>query len=210
MYYLFLDESGDLGFDFTKRRTSRFFLVSILVTQHTRPLEKLVKKIHRNIRNKHLIKKGLLHAADIDHVSRWRFCRQLAEKEVRLVGVYLDKYDNLILNQIDTHLLYAQIVEKAVRTVIEELQLKQETVKITVSRRETNIFLNKQLGDHLQNSLHRLIGHDARIAVRPPQDIKGLQAADIASWSLFRYHEFNDGSYRLLLKPILLERPFME
>jgi len=27
--YIFLDESGDLGFDFTKKRTSKFFVVTM-------------------------------------------------------------------------------------------------------------------------------------------------------------------------------------
>ena len=40
MAYIFLDESGDLGFDFSKKRTSRYFIITCLFVSHKRPIEK--------------------------------------------------------------------------------------------------------------------------------------------------------------------------
>lgn len=44
MIYLYLDESGDLGFDFRKKKTSKFFIVTCLFTEDKKPIEKIVKK----------------------------------------------------------------------------------------------------------------------------------------------------------------------
>lgn len=42
MAYIFLDESGDLGFDFIKKKTSKFFIVTCLFTESKTPIEKIV------------------------------------------------------------------------------------------------------------------------------------------------------------------------
>ncbi|MBI5221243.1 MAG: DUF3800 domain-containing protein, partial [Candidatus Magasanikbacteria bacterium] len=34
MSFIFLDESGDLGFDFTKNKTSKFFVISFLFVKN--------------------------------------------------------------------------------------------------------------------------------------------------------------------------------
>ncbi|MCL6472715.1 MAG: DUF3800 domain-containing protein [Firmicutes bacterium] len=46
MWYLYLDESGDLGFDFINKNPSRFFTVTILATEgikNNRFIKKAVK-----------------------------------------------------------------------------------------------------------------------------------------------------------------------
>jgi len=44
MPYIFLDESGDLGFDFSKKRTSKYFIITCLFATNKRPIEKIVSK----------------------------------------------------------------------------------------------------------------------------------------------------------------------
>ncbi|MBI2032398.1 MAG: DUF3800 domain-containing protein [Candidatus Levybacteria bacterium] len=51
MKYLFLDESGDLGFN-PKKKNSKYFVITILFTSDKKPLELIVKKIHKNLRKK--------------------------------------------------------------------------------------------------------------------------------------------------------------
>lgn len=41
--YIFLDESGDLGFDFTNRRPSRFLIITMLTSSNS----KLINKVRR-------------------------------------------------------------------------------------------------------------------------------------------------------------------
>jgi len=46
MWYLYLDESGDLGFDFVDKKPSKFFTVAILATRgisNNRKISKAVK-----------------------------------------------------------------------------------------------------------------------------------------------------------------------
>lgn len=50
--YIFLDESGDLGFDFTKKATSRYFSITLLVCENKTVVNSIEKAIHRTLKNK--------------------------------------------------------------------------------------------------------------------------------------------------------------
>jgi len=47
MSYIFLDESGDLGFDFTKHKTSSVFVVTFLFVNFKEPIERIVRKVFK-------------------------------------------------------------------------------------------------------------------------------------------------------------------
>lgn len=44
MAYIFMDESGDLGFDKSKARSSKNFLITFFFCDNPNPFEKIVKK----------------------------------------------------------------------------------------------------------------------------------------------------------------------
>ena len=52
MYYLYLDESGDLGFDLVNKKSSKFFTVCILLVKDTDSKRKIAKNIKRTLRKK--------------------------------------------------------------------------------------------------------------------------------------------------------------
>ncbi len=52
MLYLYLDESGDLGFDFVNKRPSKFFTVTILVLDNIGANRNLIKAVKATLRRK--------------------------------------------------------------------------------------------------------------------------------------------------------------
>src|SRR3989338_8325784 len=63
MAYIFLDESGDLGFNFKKRGTSNFFVITLLFIEGSKgPIEKIIKKTHSQLAKKFKRRIGVLHA----------------------------------------------------------------------------------------------------------------------------------------------------
>jgi len=49
---VFLDESDDLGFDFSKRKTSRKFVITLLVCDHAEAAGGFQKAVRRTLKNK--------------------------------------------------------------------------------------------------------------------------------------------------------------
>jgi hypothetical protein len=47
--YIYMDESGDLGFDFSKDGTSDCFVITFLFVKDKRPVEKIVELIKAKI-----------------------------------------------------------------------------------------------------------------------------------------------------------------
>lgn len=45
MAYIFMDESGDLGFDFSKQKTSRYFVITFLMIEDHKIGDVVIKKI---------------------------------------------------------------------------------------------------------------------------------------------------------------------
>ena len=62
MSYIFLDESGDLGFDLSKGKTSKFFVITFLFCDSKKPIEKCVRFVHSILRQTHKNVRSWLHA----------------------------------------------------------------------------------------------------------------------------------------------------
>jgi hypothetical protein len=63
MAVAYLDESGDLGFDFSREKTSKHFVIAVLLCRNPKPIDKIIRKIFAGfskteVRNHH----GVLHA----------------------------------------------------------------------------------------------------------------------------------------------------
>ena len=114
MAYIFLDESGDLGFNFKKKKTSRYFIVTLLYTEHKEPLEKIVKKIFRGFSQtgmSHTM--NVLHAYKESQITIERVLKQLNELDVDLYR-NADYYDLISkrLNESDQKAVLLSIQEK--------------------------------------------------------------------------------------------------
>jgi len=44
MKSIFQDETGDLGFDFTKEGTSDYFIIAFLITENPKQIQSVIKK----------------------------------------------------------------------------------------------------------------------------------------------------------------------
>lgn len=206
MAYIFLDESGDLGFDFEKKRTSKFFVITVLFVDQKRPIEKLIRKVHAGLRKKYKIRTSVLHAAKEEPVNIIRICRGLADKHCKVMTIYLDKskvYTNL---RDEKHVLYNYIVNILLdRIMNKHLVSKKDGVILVASRRETNKFLNDNFRDYLRRQVKSNHGTEFRVEIKTPAEEKCLQAVDIVSWSIFRKYEYGDDRYYQTLKPIIAE-----
>jgi hypothetical protein len=56
--FIFLDESGDLGFDFTNKKPSTHFVITLLVCRDSKTVQVIEKSIARTLKNKVNLKAG--------------------------------------------------------------------------------------------------------------------------------------------------------
>ena len=93
MAYIFLDESGDLGFDFKKKKTSKFFVITFLFAKDKKVVERMVKKVFKGfskleVKNHH----GVLHAYKETPRTRQKLLNMVRENNTsNVIVIYLNK-----------------------------------------------------------------------------------------------------------------------
>jgi len=206
MAYIFLDESGDLGFDFKKKRTSKFFVITFLFTANKRSIEKVVRNTHKTLKQTHKTKSGTLHCFQEKPVTRNRLLKKLAEKDCKIMTIYLNKKRVFTRLQDEKAVVYNYVTNILLdRIATKKLIPKNETIHLVASRKETNKFLNENFKLYLENQIKNQHKIDISVSIKTPYEEKCLQAVDFASWAIFRKQEHADDSYYNLIRPIIAE-----
>lgn len=206
MAFILLDESGDLGFDFRKRKTTKYFVITLLFINKKRPFEKIIRNIHKGLRKKYRMRTNILHAFKEEPVTCLRFFRKLAEKDCKIMTIYLNKQKVYTKLQDERQVLYNYVTNILLdRIITKNLIDRTKKIYLIASRRETNKFLNENFRNYLTTKVkdgHRV---DIEIEIKTPYEEKGLQCVDFISWAIFRKYEYGDDSYYNLFKNKIVE-----
>jgi hypothetical protein len=200
MTHWYLDESGDLGFDFTKPKTTRFFTLTLLRVPHRPAVEKVIKTVYRDLAR--LGKRPpMLHAVNQPDGVRKRLLRLLAERDILVASLTIRKVrPHPEPNQYYTELVDSLLVQAAKAGLLEAT----EPFTLVASRRETNPHRTNQFRAYLERAGAGR-GWSMQVLVQRPEQDKALQAVDFCSWAIFRRHEFGDGQFRELIRERLVE-----
>jgi len=206
MNYILLDESGDLGFNFTKKKTSKFFIITFIFIENKRLLEKIVSKTHKELKKKHKRMGGVLHCYKEKPTTRKRLLKRLTEKDCSVMTVYLNKKKVHTKLQDEKAVLYNFVTNILLdRICTKELLPKDEQIILIASKKDTNKFLNENFKNYLKKSLNTKHKLKIKIEIKTPFEEKSLQAVDFVSWSIFRKQEHNDEVYYNLIKEKIVE-----
>lgn len=206
MAYIYLDESGDLGFN-PKKKNSKYFVVTVLSALDKKPIEKVVKKVHSGLKKKaRRLSGGILHAYKEKPVTRNRLLKLLNEKECLIMTIYLNKSKVYTKLREEKHVLYNYVTNILLdRIMTKKLVTSKSEIHLVAAKRETNKFLNENFKDYLQKQIHGRHGLKIKIEIKTPGEEKALQVVDFASWAIFRKYERGDDSYYNLIKGKIFE-----
>lgn len=204
--YIFLDESGDLGFN-PKKRNSQFFVITILFAKDKKPLEKVVKKVHQLLRKK--VKKlsgGVLHAVKERPHTRKKLLKLLVERNCVIMTIYLNKAKVYTHLKNEKHVLYNYVTNILLDRIMKKKILNiNSPIILVAARRETNKFLNENFTNYLKQQVKTNHKSLIQIVIKSPSGEKTLQAVDFVSWSIFRKYEFKDKTYYEIIKECIIE-----
>ncbi|MBU4562359.1 DUF3800 domain-containing protein, partial [bacterium] len=108
MYYLYLDESGDLGFDLVNKNSSKFFTVCILLIKSEENKKKIIKSVNRTLHKKlnpknkrNRIVQELKGTSTTIEVKKY-FYKKIIDLDFYIYSITLNKirvYDYLVKNK---------------------------------------------------------------------------------------------------------------
>ena len=155
MAYIFLDESGDLGFNFKNRKTSRFFVITALFVKNRASIEKIVNKIFHEFKQSgpknHA---GVLHCVKETPKTRKKLLNSLNAKDIHIVAIYLNK--NTVYTRLhnEKHVLYNYVANILLNRIHDKRLIPTDAdIELVASRRETNKFLNENFKNYLKTKL---------------------------------------------------------
>jgi len=195
MLYLYLDESGDLGFDFVNKKPSGFFTICVLVVKGRERDLGLGKAVRAVIRRKiypkyhhgNLELKGNMVSPE----TRRYFFSLISRIEFSLHFVTLDKKKTCAGLFADKERLYNYIA----RMALEKVDFRETAIRVIMTvdkmkpRQGVRIF-NAYVLQHLKARIDPQV--PLEIFHVPSQESPGLQAADMFSWGVFRKYERED------------------
>ncbi len=206
MAYIFLDESGDLGFNPAKIN-SKYFIITILATSNKKPIEKIVKKVHSSLKKKvKRLSGGVLHAYKEKPSTRKKILNLLNNKDYSIITICLNKSKVYTQLKEEKHVLYNYVANILLDRIIrKKLVDSKNVVYLIASRRETNKFLNENFKNYLKSQISNVHRMKVEIEIKIPSEEKSLQAVDFVSWAIFRKYEHNDDTYFQLIKSKIIE-----
>jgi len=193
--YMYIDESGDLGF---KKGSSGFIIISALVVENNKELDRIIKNMRRHKFKKNLSKMNELKTYELHDSIRVYMLKKLNYvTNVKVFHIILEKKKvfSTYLKR-DKHKLYNFMAGKLAKNIL----MNDTNVEIKIDKSKGNIFLQKDFNSYFKNMLEQgNEGMRCKIDHSYSHSWAGLQFADLLAWCCFQKFERNDASYLEML-----------
>jgi hypothetical protein len=207
MAIIYFDESGDLGFDKQKSKSSKYFVITCLISSDSGAVNKIIKKAFRKIKNnkrKSISNRGQSLHANKESIRIKTFVLDLISKEkdsFTIASLILNKKDVYTKLHNKKHELYNYLSNILLDRILQNKLINlNEPIALVASRRETNQYLNQRFHQYLVNNIKNNHGIPIDIEIKPHTKDTGLQVVDFIAWSVFRKYEYNDSMYFNIIK----------
>lgn len=201
--FIFLDEAGDLGFDFSKAGTSKTFTITLLVCHDTQTLQGIQKAVKRTLKNK--VNSGKkkkrivqeLKGNSTTHEVKSYFLRQMPPDGWEVLTIVLHKenaYDHL-RTTVGKQKLYNFLTKELLKTFrkkganIETVNLVVDKCKDGDGRKDFDTYIKANLETSFPLETQIYITHE------DSQSNAGLQAVDMFCWGIQRKDNCNDSRW---------------
>lgn len=200
--YIFLDESGELGFD---KNSSKFFVITLLSCNEDALIR--IRRIIKKVRMKKL-KKKIKSIPELKGHNSSDFIREYVlkkayEENIEIFSIILDKskvYDYLKTKK---SILY----NYTANLIINECSLNDSNIKLVVDR-SYGKFLAGEFNRYVKNSiLQKNNNCKLEIIHEDSKKESALQVLDFICWSIKRKYELSDERfYNIIKNKIVIEK----
>lgn len=187
--YIYMDESGDLGFNFEKG-SSKNFVITLVVTNNDAPLCRCMKKARDKILQKKLHQRPELKANESNEQVISRVLNEFLKIDAQVHYIVVNKervYEYLRTNKKKLYNYIAGIILQETKIVFNKIVLK-------VDKREPKLIARQDFDQYITEKL-KSSGVDVDICHLSSVNDQGLQVVDHVCWSIFRKYERADDKF---------------
>lgn len=216
MWYLYMDESGDLGFDFVNKKPSKFFTISILVISgkdNNRKLINAVKKTLSRKLNPKSKRKRIVQEVKATNTTleiKEYLYKQIKNVPFQIYSITLNKrkvYERLANNK-------SRVYNFIARKVLDQIPLLNNNIssidfivdksKTKVEIADFNQYIKKQLEGKVDPKTPLNIIHECSHCY------PGIQIADLFAHGIFqKYERKNSDWYQIFQEKISFDQQYL-
>ena len=202
--FIFLDESGDLGFS---KGSSNWFLFTLVVVENPRKIEKIIKKIRKTLNKKHKKNFSELHAYHCDDITRTRVLKSISElDDICVVTTILNKKKVHVDLRNQKNYLYNFTANIILDRLINKKIIKdEENIFLVVDKKDTKKNLKENFISYITKAMKEKRNGDFKMTLSASYNEKGLQAVDFISWAIFRKYERGDFEFYEIIKDKIVD-----
>ena len=196
MIYIFLDESGELGF---KPASSKYFIITLLSCDEGElyVLRRIIKKVRGKVIKKKVKKYPELKGNNSSDEIRTEVLNRFVETNSEIFTIILEKskvYEYL-KNKKDK--LYNYIAN----LILNECSLDNNSICLIVDKSKSNRSLREDFDNYVRGSFNKK-NKSCQLLIRHEnsQNEACLQVLDFISWSIFRNYEYKDNRFMNIIK----------
>lgn len=199
--YIFMDESGDLGFS---DHSSHWFMFTLAIISDKRALERVVKKVWKPLKEKHK-RLGELHAYHADPITRTRLLQKLSKvDDLKIMCIILNKQKVYLDLQNQKNYLYNYTANILLDRLHQKGVIPNGSIELYIDRKDTKKSLTSNFTNYLESSMGKR-GGALRVTLHTSHENKSIQAVDFISWAIFRKYEYDDYEYYTLIAEKIID-----
>lgn len=191
MSYIYIDESGDLG---TKKASSKYFVMAAIKVENSKKLENIIKKTRRDFKKK-MLTSNEVKGGNLPYELKIKILEKLKNIDYEVFIIVFDKENRYKIGYGDNKKAYdilasrlAELIniDKPTFIFIDKSKNKQEEID-----NFNELFLN---------NLNNIKKQPITIEHADSMHYKGLQMADLISWSTFQNFENDNPEFLDIIK----------
>lgn len=191
MSYIYIDESGDLG---TKKVSSKYFVIAVIKVENSKKLEKIIKKTRRDFKKK-MLTSNEVKGGNLPYDLKIKILKKLKNIDYEVFIIVFDKENRYKIGYGDNKKAYDILssrlaklinIDKPTFIFIDKSKNKQEEID-----NFNELFLN---------NLNNIKKQPIKIEHTNSIHYKGLQMADLISWSTFQNFENDNSEFLDIIK----------
>ncbi|PIN89514.1 hypothetical protein COU57_05965 [Candidatus Pacearchaeota archaeon CG10_big_fil_rev_8_21_14_0_10_32_14] len=196
MKYIFLDESGELGF---KERSSKYFIITLLSCDEGEiyTLRRIIKKVREKLIKKELKKYPEIKGNNSTDKIRIEVLERFTKTNAEVFVIILEKSKVYEYLKDKKNKLYNYISN----LILNECSFDTSSVCLVVDKSKSNRSLRDDFDNYIKKTMNEK-NHLNKFIIKHENSYNDgcLQVLDFVSWAIFRNYEFKDPRFIEIIK----------
>jgi hypothetical protein len=200
MDYIYIDESGDLG---SKKSSSRYFVIVAIKVDDSRKLDRIIKKTRR-LTKKQILTSNEIKGCNLPYNLKIKILKKLDNVDYEAYIIVFDKLNRYKIDHgYDNNELYDILASQLARLI----NIDKTTI-VFIDKSKNKMDEIRKFNKRFLNNLVNSKKHSVTITHANSIHYKGLQIADLISWSTFQCVEYHNDEFLDLVKNKIMREAF--